>query len=108
MEKWLYMVQANCVEPTREGELAEWFDKVHIPHILGGSPGFMQAIRYENRSEGQGKYVVVYQIESENIDQTMEKHKANMQRLKEQGHTTELVSVVSRTLCRQVAGPFRK
>jgi len=108
MDKWLYIVQSDCLDPARENELSDWFDTEHIPAILSGSPGFVRATRYQNKSEGQGKYVVVYEVESENIDETMEKHRANVKRIKEQGRTTDLVSVVSRALCRQIAGPFPK
>lgn len=104
MEKWLYIVHTNCKDLEREDEFNEWYDKIHIPDILAGSPGFISAMRCEKRSpaEGEGKYIAIYEIESEDIDQTIVAHRDNMINRKEQGRMSNLVSIVSRNLYKQV------
>ncbi len=104
MEKWLYIVHTNCKYPERVDEFNEWYDKIHIPDILAGSPDFIRAMRFEKRSpaEGEGKYIAIYEIESEDIDQTIVAHRDNMINRKEQGRMSNLVSIVSRNLYKQV------
>jgi len=31
MEKWVYFVHTNCLDPAREKEFNDWYDKVHLP-----------------------------------------------------------------------------
>ena len=104
MEKWVYLVHTNCLDPSREKEFNEWYDETHLPDILE-TPGFTRATRYENRepAEGQGKFLALYEVETEDIDQTMAAHQANMAKKREQGRMTELVSVVSRALYEQIS-----
>ena len=70
MAKWLLIVETNCTDATRETEFNEWYDKTHLPDILE-TQGFMKATRYENTkpSEGKGKFLAIYEIEANDIDQ---------------------------------------
>ena len=104
MEKWVYLVDTNCLEPSREKEYHEWYNQVHLPDVLE-TPGFKRATRYENSepAEGQGKFLAVYEVETEDIAQTMATHQANVAKKREQGRMSELASVVSRALYRQIS-----
>ncbi|MBI4334160.1 MAG: hypothetical protein HY673_23095 [Chloroflexi bacterium] len=74
--KWLYIVHGMPKDPTREAEFNDWYDNVHIPDILKGSPGFVKATRYESQdvSSTPAKYMTVYEIESDDIEETMKRH----------------------------------
>ncbi len=102
MEKWLILVESNCKDPSREAEFNAWYDTIHIPDILSGSPGFKSAIRYVLKDPGkaQGKYLAVYEIETSDIDQTMSAHRRNLETKYAAGRSCEFLEMVSRRLCK--------
>ena len=103
MEKWLMSVESNCSDPSKEAEFNEWYDKIHLPDILE-TPGFLRASRYENANpgEGQGKYLALYEIETEDIGLTMVAFGENVNKKTEQGRLSELVAAVGGGLYRQI------
>ena len=32
--KWLVIVESNCVDPAREDEFNEWYNKIHLPDLM--------------------------------------------------------------------------
>lgn len=107
MEKWLCSVYSNCTDSSRENEFNQWYDTVHLPDILE-TPGVVRASRYEIRrpAEGHGKFLALYEIETEDIRHTM----AAMQQMTEektrQGRMSELVKVVAVVFSRQITAPM--
>lgn len=69
--KWLNFVEQNC-DPLREAEYHDWYNNIHIPDILQ-TQSFVSARRYEIREfrDGRGKYLAIYEIETDDIEQTM-------------------------------------
>jgi hypothetical protein len=102
VEQWLLLVESECRDPGREKEYNDWYDRIHIPDILSGSPGFKNAIRYALYApvKGHGKYLAVYEIETADIDRTMAAHKANVEAKYAAGRKSELLEIVSRKLCK--------
>ena len=94
MAKFLMLVETNCNDPAREAEFNDWYDNIHIPDTLE-APGFIKATRYENLkpSEGKGKFLALYDIEADDIDQAM-KGLSEIMKSKE-GRTTTLSEGVS-------------
>ena len=97
MGKWLLVVESNCKDPARVKEFNDWYNKTHIPDIFE-TPCFVKASRYElpNPPPGKGKYIAVYEIQSDNFDADMARHNANMKNKLAQGRFTDLLGVVSR------------
>jgi hypothetical protein len=97
MEKWLLVVESNCKDQNRETELNDWYDTVHFPDILGGSPGFKRATQYiiKKPQPGKGKFLTVYEIETDDIDATIAAHSKNMKRAFAAGRNSELAEMVS-------------
>jgi hypothetical protein len=106
MERWLLAVETNCADPAREGELNRWYDEVQVPDMLE-VPGIMRATRYENSSPGesQGKYLTLYEIETEDIGKTMALEFEQTLKKAEQGHSSDLKVIVAASLYRQIATP---
>ena len=106
MERWLLVAETNCTDPSREKEFNRWYDNIHLPDILE-TPGFIRATRYENSSpaEGRGKFLVLYQIETEDMEQTMAALGENVTRKWQQGRMSELVETISATVYRQMTAP---
>ena len=102
MEKWVFAVYTDCQSPNREKEFNDWYDKTHIPDILK-IPGFIHATRYETDkpAEGQVKYFALYEIETEDINQTMALLQDTIAKLGEQGRLSDAVSVKSTAFYRQ-------
>jgi hypothetical protein len=53
------------IAPEYEVEFNEWYDKEHIPQLLGVS-GFQTGRRYQ-AVEGKPNYIAVYQLADENV-----------------------------------------
>jgi hypothetical protein len=102
VEQWLLLLEKACKDPRREAEFNDWYDRIHIPDILSGSPGFKSAIRYILYApvKGQSKYLAVYEIETADIDRTMASHKANVETTYAAGRKSDLLEIVSRKLCK--------
>lgn len=110
MQKWLYLVHSVCVDPAREKEYEEWYDNVHLPDLLT-VPGFVRATRYVNKepmephdglwAEGQGKYLALYEIETEDMKKTWEVLLQHIEEMREKGRRSPLLKVVFRSVWRQ-------
>lgn len=70
-QKWVNLVEVNC-NPSREDYFHEWYDTIHLPDVLI-TPGFVGARRYVIKEfrDGRGKYLAIYNIEADDIEQTM-------------------------------------
>jgi hypothetical protein len=109
MERWLLVVETNCTDPSKEKEFDHWYNNTHIPDVLS-TPGVLSAARYENPGHGekQGKFVALYDVETEDILQTMATLNDNMTKWGEQGRLPKYLEVVSGCVYRQVAATVRK
>lgn len=103
MARWLYLVHSNSRDPSREAEFNEWYDRVHVPDVLG-TPGFLRAWRYENPAPGpgEGKFVAAYDIECEDIEVALAALRQNIARWHEQGRHSPLLQVTGRGLYRLI------
>ncbi|MBI4267190.1 MAG: hypothetical protein HY662_00210 [Chloroflexi bacterium] len=103
MTKWFVLVGTNCADPTREAEYNDWYDNIHLPDVLE-TPGYVRATRYVNTepSEGQAKFLAIYEIEADDIDKVRKASSANLAKKKEQGRMSDLVRMVSRATYKQI------
>lgn len=103
MAKWLLITETNCADAAGEAQFNEWYNRVHIPDVLE-TPAIISATRYENiaPATGKGKFLTLYEIEADNIDDVMKMHIDNMARKKAQGRFSELVVLVSRGVYKQI------
>jgi hypothetical protein len=106
MEKWIFTVRANCTDDSREDEFNEWYDNVHVADVMG-TEGFVKAERYcspEWSAYGQGRYLAIYEIETDNINKTME---TLFERMREEcfkkGRWSELIRPISFGLFKPVS-----
>lgn len=72
MQRWISLFETHC-DPDREDEYNDWHENVHVPDVLA-TPGFVRARRYVNKEfrDGRGKYLVIYDIETDDIEKTMQ------------------------------------
>ena len=102
MEKWLYMVYSDLLDPETEGQYREWYEKTHYPDIME-TEGMVRIAfhKAKNPAEGQGRFVTVIEIETDDIDRTMAMHQKNMERKAEQGRIANMGKVITRQLYQQ-------
>ena len=97
MEKWLFVVRTNCTDESREDEFNKWYDEVHIADIMA-TPGFVKADRYvsgELSSYGAGRYLAIYEIETDDIGKTMKTLSEKIYEAFKAGRTSPLIRPVS-------------
>lgn len=64
--KNILIIITNCTDPAREDEFNDWYSHTHLPD-LAAAHGLVNAARYRNLNpkEGGGKYLAVYELETE-------------------------------------------
>jgi len=69
------------------------------------TPGFIGASRYENTepSEGKAKFLATYEIETDDVGETMNALQDNVARMRAEGRISELLVLVARSVYRQIS-----
>ncbi len=104
MAKWIRVVESNCTDAAREAEFHEWYNKVHLPDMLE-TPGIIRATRYEavEPSEGEARFLAVYEIETDDIDELMKVSHDNIARKRAEGRMSDLIASGSHRNYKQIS-----
>jgi hypothetical protein len=86
----VYVVFTNCVDSERTDEFRQWYTDIHLPDILE-TPGFVRARLFESREGPDPQFAAVYDLESENLDETVATWRARVPELEAQGRMSELL-----------------
>jgi hypothetical protein len=108
MAKWLLLAHTNCADPSREAEYNNWYDNTHLPDVLE-IPGFVRAIRYvtSDTEAAPGKFLAAYEIETEDIEQTMATLQERLAKLEETGRISDLPVTTSLIVYREISSLAR-
>jgi hypothetical protein len=104
MERWILVVESNCADPARENEYRDWYRNTHMPDVLE-TPGFVKATSYELTSQPdkeKGKFMLIYEIETDDLDALMARHQINMISKEKQGRISNLFERKSRGIYKQI------
>ena len=103
MEKWLLLVESSCTDPSREQDFNDWYNNIHLPDMLELS-SVTWSTRYEIRDpvDEEGKYLAMYEIESENFEKTMDQIVNHLKEKSEQGRISDLLRVTRRVRARKI------
>jgi hypothetical protein len=104
MPRAVVLVFTDCTDHAREKEFNEWYDNTHVPDILE-TPGFVGCTRYElmgNPGPGQGKYLAIYDVESDDLKSAMAALQQRAAQLGAQKRVIDCLRLVSFTACRQL------
>ena len=109
MEKWFLTVESNCCDPSKEKEFSDWYKNTHLPDILE-IPGFVYAAFYENTnpSEGQGKFLAIYDIETDDLAGALAAFDEIVNKRAKQGRISDLLVAVGGGLYRQISAPTKR
>lgn len=99
---WFYLVKTVSTDPVRDDEFNAWYDDIDIPDVLA-VPDFRRARRAEGQDisrqyqseyhEGRGKYVALYDIESDDIDKSIIDLYVAARKMTALGRITDLLRV---------------
>jgi hypothetical protein len=68
MAKGILLVQTHPATPEQESEYHEWYNRIHIPEIVGLDAGFVSARRFEPVDDDGGPFVAIYEIDADDLD----------------------------------------
>jgi len=104
MPKTIVLVFTNCADPAREREFNDWYDNTHVPDVLE-TPDFVSCTRYEmvgDPGPGQGKFLAVYEVESDDLPSTMAGLQQRVAQLAEQGRIIDCIRLASMASYREL------
>jgi len=103
MNKWLFIIESNCKDPDREADFNEWYNNIHLPDMLE-LPDVVGADRYENINPGDGeaKYVALYEIESDDIQKTIDDTAGHIEEKAKQGRMSDLMQLTRRIRAKRI------
>ncbi|WP_456372366.1 hypothetical protein [Thiolapillus sp.] len=75
-EHWIVLTETNA-DPKRVDAYNDWYNNIHLPDALE-TPDYVSARRYfsDDVRDGRGKYFSVYEVETDDMDKTMDSRKA--------------------------------
>jgi hypothetical protein len=105
MPRATVLVFTNCADPGREKEFNDWYENTHAPDVLE-TPGFLSCTRYEligDPGPGQGKFLAIYEVESDDLPSTMADLQERVAELAAQGRIIDCIRLVSFTAYRELS-----
>lgn len=128
MAKWIYMIGSNCDDPSKEEAYNEWYTNVHVHDLVGRVPDAIRATRYElvksfppakdipglpkfmpaPNPDNVPKFLAIYEAESGDIEQGLERFFATSRKVGEEGRHNPLAVIVYRIAYRRILGPLDK
>ena len=95
MGKYMLVVGLNCTDSAKEAEFNDWYNNIHFPDVLE-TQGFVRATRWEHISPGEkdAKFLALYEIETDNIQATMQALNETIAKKREEGRMSSLGSPV--------------
>jgi hypothetical protein len=87
MTRWLNTVEIIIPDTSREKDFIDWYNTIHLPDILG-TPEYLDGRLYEAKEfrDGRGKYLTMYDIETDDIDRTLAIRLKMRQQERDKGH----------------------
>lgn len=86
----VYVVLSSCTDPQRVDEFRDWYVKTHIPDLLA-TPGFIRARLFESHEDLDPQFAAVYDLESDDIGETVTTWRARIPELVAEGRMSNLL-----------------
>lgn len=98
----LFIVESNCASPDREREFNDWYDRTHIPDLLGTGL-FHTAHRFRQETgQGGGAYVAIYETTGDPLAAVQEFSRSYRPKLKAAGRLSDIIEVTWRGTYRRL------
>jgi hypothetical protein len=128
MAKWIYWIGTNNDDPSKDKEFNEWYNTVHMPDLTQRVPDAITGTRYElvkslppakstpgwpqfgtpPEDKDVPKYLAIYEVESGEIEQGLERFFTQSKQLGAEGRHNPLTIIVNRYAYRQIGKPHEK
>jgi hypothetical protein len=116
VDKWILVAKCNCADLVDGYEFQDtdafndWYDNVHIPDVMK-APGVLSARRFidpDNSTMETGKYLCIYEIETDDIGKTMGAVFGNLKEARKQGRISKLLDLKSTRVYKQIGSQTKK
>ena len=86
MTLWLNTVETTCIDAAREKTYLDWYKSTHLDDVLKAT-GYLSGRLFVNKDfrDGRGRFLSMYEIESDDIDKTLAERLAARQKERESG-----------------------
>jgi hypothetical protein len=100
-------VLTNCLHASQEAAFNEWYDRTHLPDIVGAGLA-THAIRYKNADpqSAEAAYLMIYEVSGEDLERVGRDFSSAAERLGQQGRMYASVEIVRRAMWRRIGSPF--
>lgn len=105
--KGILLVLSRSKDPARQADFQQWYDTVHIPHVLETKPpGLTAATRFENLTakDGQPTSCAIYEMSDDQPQKVFQGMVERMNRRRAEGstYTIDCLEVMSLQLFRRI------
>lgn len=100
-------VFSRCSDPSREGDLTDWYGRVHFPDVLGSGVA-QRGFRYRNaeHQSGEPSYLVIYEFDTDDFLHVNKAFSELLEHLQHAGRMHPAVEVIRRTQWRRTGPAF--
>lgn len=98
----LFIIESNCTSPAREREFNDWYDRIHLPDLLG-TRLFQTAHRFHGMAGQEGgQYLAIYETDRDPLEAVNEFVRSYRPKLKAAGRLSELIDITWRGIYRRM------
>jgi len=98
----LFIIESSCSAPDRERDFNEWYERIHIPDLLGTGL-FHTAHRFQTMAgQSGGKYLAIYETDGDPLDAVNEFSRSHRPQLKAAGRLSEIIDITWRGIYRRL------
>jgi hypothetical protein len=92
----LFLIESNCTSPEREREFNEWYDRIHIPDLLG-TKLFHAAHRFRSLAGQEGgTYLAIYETSGDPLEAVEGFASNHRPKLKAAGRLSDIIDITWR------------
>jgi hypothetical protein len=103
MARWIISIEGDLAEGAREQDYLDYQEQLHVPDALEFGCVSVKRLIARDPGAGRGKYVGLYEVESDDVDRTIRDIEAFMAKKGEQGRMPGLGKMVARTVFQVVS-----
>ena len=96
----VFIIESSCSAPDRERDFNEWYERIHIPDLLGTGL-FHTAHRFQAMAgQSGGKYLAMYETDGDPLAAVNEFSRSHRPHLKAAGRLSEIIDITWRGIYR--------
>jgi hypothetical protein len=98
----LFIIESNCTSSEREREFNEWYDRIHIPDLLG-TKLFHTAHRFRSLAGQEGgTYLAIYETSGDALEAVEGFTRDHRPKLKAAGRLSDIIDITWRGIYHRI------